>query len=68
MKHIIHTIQHAARVAAVLTLAMTMTPQTVWADASGEFGSLSWTYDSDTRTLTISGSGSMKDYGQREDG
>ena len=48
----------------LLVLLMILMPMVAWADASGYCGAnLTWTYETATRTLTISGSGDMENYG-----
>ena len=43
-----------------LCMALTLLPTSAWADqTSGTEGSLEWTYDEDTRSLTISGTGEI---------
>jgi hypothetical protein len=47
----------------ILLLILTLLPMVASADATGKCGKdLTWVYDSESETLTISGAGEMKDY------
>ena len=53
--------------AAMMLLMMLLTTATAWADDSGSCGdNLKWEFTSSDSTLTISGTGEMKDYGPEE--
>ena len=66
MNRIIHFFS-TSRTALILLLATLLTAtaaQTAWADGtSGSFGTnATWSYDTSTKTLTISGTGTLTDY------
>ncbi len=51
----------------LLLMLLTMSTQTAWADDSGSCGeSVTWQYNEQAHTLTISGSGAMTDYDSSE--
>lgn len=55
-------VRHLLILATTLLLSVTST----WAQTSGKTGSLSWDYNEETATLTLSGTGDMPNYGLGE--